>query len=117
MEARTAENKAVIAEAKAKEDFYNRAVQAASNRANLLNIDMGMSKSEVKKIMGDPYKREADEQREIWFYITDYHEHITVVDEIRETEVTALVFQNNKLVQWGIAGKETNTSRFNIREL
>ena len=75
-------------------------LDAAKNRDNLNKLEIGMSKSEVRNIMGEPHQREASKQCEWWFYRTNVRE---LQFDIRrdESDYTPLAFENNCLVGWG----------------
>ncbi|MFC1738558.1 DUF3192 domain-containing protein [Planctomycetota bacterium] len=74
-----------------------RGIEATSNRSKLGELDIGMATYEVYTLMGRPYKREAYEGREIWFYITKWKsDGYTTSDEM-----TPFVFENGKLIGWG----------------
>lgn len=68
------------------------------NRANLVKLQIGMSKGEVLEIMGKPDQIEADENIEIWYYDTGSEN--TFYGGYERT-YTPLAFKNDKLASWG----------------
>jgi len=70
---------------------------AARNRANLLQLSVGQTKSQVAAIMGTPYKTEMypreNGQIEFWLYLTE----AGVID----SNFTPLAFENGVLQGWG----------------
>jgi hypothetical protein len=71
---------------------------AARNRANLLQLSVGQTKSQVAAIMGTPYKTEMysreNGQIEFWLYLTE----AGVSDD---SHFTPLAFENGVLQGWG----------------
>ncbi len=89
-------------------------IAAAANRNNLNKLEVGMSKSEVRNIMGKPYQREASEQCEWWFYRTNVREEL--FDAVRvESDYTPLAFENNCLVGWGRNFYIDRTKRYDVK--
>lgn len=76
---------------------FSKALIAPANRYNLSSLQVGMTKDQVISTMGRPYKKEAHEDKEYFFYVTEW---IPFSEEEAE-ELTPLVFENNKLVGWG----------------
>lgn len=70
--------------------------QAERNRDNLNKVEIGMSKSEIREIMGKPHKREASGQTEWWFYQTEHSAYVP--DYIRYTPIA---FEDGKVIGWG----------------
>lgn len=69
----------------------------AANRKNLNRLEIGMSKEQVVGIMGTPYMREADTNREWWLYETTYYN-----GPVKEEFLTPVVFdKDGKLIGWG----------------
>ncbi len=71
------------------------------NRNNLNLIEIGMSKDEVVKIMGAPYKRECYKNKtnsniDILLYLTEY-----TSGDVFDSHITPVVFQDSELVGWG----------------
>lgn len=70
---------------------------ARMNRANMLNLRIGMSKSQVLSLMGTPYKSEAyqveDKNLEFWLYRTE---------AMTSHDFTPLAFENDILIGWGL---------------
>ena len=46
-------------------------LKAADNRDRLNQLEVGMTKDQVKSIMGNPYKREAMGEDEWWLYLSE----------------------------------------------
>ena len=73
-------------------------ISRAVNRDNLNKLQVDMAKSEVRALMGEPYRKTSAEGREVWYYDTglrqdeqgDHHETFT-----------PLYFDQGKLVKWG----------------
>jgi Na+/H+ antiporter NhaB len=79
-------------------------VESGKNRSNLLRLNVGMSKSEVLTIMGEPYKTEvykASDERaiEFWLFLTE----ATTPDNlgVGDRNLTPLAFEKGKLEGWG----------------
>ena len=71
---------------------------AENNRRKLNMLDLGMGKSQVIKIMGDPYINETYKQPDggslvALFYLTD--------DSVWPPLYTPIVFENGKVIGWG----------------
>lgn len=71
-------------------------------RNNLNQLDLGMKKDEVLKIMGPPYNREVFPDKtgnpvEVLIYITQY----TYSGRIPDSDKTPICLRNGKLVGWG----------------
>lgn len=71
--------------------------EAARNRANLLQLSIGQTKSQVAAIMGAPYKTEMysreSGQIEFWLYLTEAG--------VQDSHLTPLAFENGLLKGWG----------------
>jgi hypothetical protein len=94
-----------------------------ANRRNLLKLSVGMTKEEATAIMGhksgggifgeptvnSPYKSEIlqGEERtfEVLYYYTDVKKVAYIVNPatITDNELTPLVFDNGKLIGWGVS--------------
>lgn len=89
--------------------------EAKVNNEKMMNLNIGMSKEEVLKIMGNPSKREQyqitkDKILEFLFYRTagwsvnrtssGWGWDISASGD-RDEQFTPLTFENNKLVGWG----------------
>lgn len=73
-------------------------IEADRNLENAEKLRVGMTKSEVLSIMGEPVKNEIYAQPDLWFYYT----HPNWIDGlVTEDECTPLVFKDGKLVGWG----------------
>ena len=69
-----------------------------NNNKNLKNLEKGMSKADVLKIMGNPLVHETYNSDNIWFYYTDKQ----WADTARtRDECTPLVFKDERLIGWG----------------
>jgi len=76
------------------------------NNSNLFNLTIGMTKSEVIGVMGQPSKTEAyeiqGENLEFWFYPTGYRDTIvTIIYYDYSIEYTPLAFEKGILKGWG----------------
>ena len=71
------------------------------NRDNLLELNVGQSKSQVLSIMGKPHKTEAysmyGDNLEFWLYITQGGGSMYLQDH----NFTPLAFRDGKLQGWG----------------
>ena len=77
--------------------------EAEKNRANLLKLNLGMTKEEVLTAMGEPYKTEmyqvGEKPTEFWLYMT---EGKSVSDhKLSDSNFTPLAFENGILKGWG----------------
>ena len=69
------------------------------NTANLAKLRVGMSKDEVRQIMGDPDPKEAYNTDKVWFYYTRtrWQDGAATTDEC-----TPVVFdEDSRLAGWG----------------
>lgn len=71
---------------------------AQANVENAKALRVGMTKSEVLKIMGEPLKDEVYCKPDIWYYYIDM---VWGDGMISEDECLPLVFKDSKLVGWG----------------
>lgn len=86
-------------------------LEASANRNNLNKLEIDMTKEEVRKIMGEPYKRELYKAKEVWFYITEWQaDGYTTADEM-----TPLVFEDKKLIGWGSSFIEEDIKKYELR--
>lgn len=99
------------------------------NRRNIIKLSIGMEKSDVLRVMGsgqikdlqlgtvtNPYKSEIFKVEkktfEIWYYYTDR----TVADGmISNGELTPVVFENEKLVGWGMGFFQDLVKKYEIK--
>jgi hypothetical protein len=77
--------------------------EAEHNRANLLKLNLGMTKEQVINAMGDPYKTEMyqidGKPIEFWFFLTEGR---SIRDQgISDINFTPLAFSNGILQGWG----------------
>jgi outer membrane protein assembly factor BamE (lipoprotein component of BamABCDE complex) len=77
--------------------------EAEQNRANLLKLNLGMTKDQVLTVMGPPYKTEmyqvGEKPTEFWLYLT---EGKSVSDrKLSDSNFTPLAFENGILKGWG----------------
>ena len=68
------------------------------NIENSRNLRVGMTKAEVKEIMGEPIRDEKFCEPDIWFYYTEmvWGDGLTTEDEC-----LPLIFENGRLIGWG----------------
>jgi len=78
--------------------FVGGCIGTMLNRANLVKLQVGMSKEEVREIMGKPNQIEADENIEIWKYDTGSK---NTLYGGYERKYVPLAFRNGKLKSWG----------------
>jgi len=99
------------------------------NRRNILKLSIGMEKADVSRVMGvrqirdlqlgtvtNPYKSEIFRVEkkifEIWYYYTDR----TVADGMMSNgELTPVVFENEKLVGWGMGFFQDLVKKYEIK--
>ena len=78
---------------------------AEKNRKLILQLNAGMTKAEVQKIMGDPRETETYPSEngvsEIWFYRTNATPMSDRERTNREIQFTPFVFNKGKLEGWG----------------
>lgn len=67
---------------------------AATNRNKLYRLEVGMTKEEVIKIMGRPYRKEVYKGVEYLSYLTEWQPGYG-------DDVTTLAFKGNELKGWG----------------
>ena len=77
--------------------------EAETNRAYMLNLKIGMSKSQVLALMGSPYKTESyqieGKNLEFWLYLTEGR---GIYDRtLRDSNFAPLAFENDVLLGWG----------------
>lgn len=90
---------------------YVKGLEAASNRAKINRLEVGMTKDVVREVMGKPYKREVYESNEVWFYVTEWQDDgYTTLDEM-----TPLVFENGTLVGWGSKFVDDKIKKYELR--
>lgn len=68
------------------------------NIENSRNLRVGMTKEEVKAIMGEPIRDEKFCEPDIWFY---YNEMVWGDGLTTEDECLPLIFENGRLIGWG----------------
>lgn len=68
------------------------------NTENSRRLRVGMTKAEVKEIMGEPIRDEKFCDPDIWFY---YNEMVWGDGLITEDECLPLIFENGRLIGWG----------------
>lgn len=74
-----------------------RGITAMTNRDKLDRLEIGMTKEEVKELMGKPYKREAYQEVEYWLYYTEWQPDGYTTDD----EFTPVAFIDGKVDGWG----------------
>ena len=71
---------------------------SSSNIANSRNLRVGMTKSEVLQVMGEPIRDERFVAPDLWFY---YIDTVWLDGLVTEDECMPLIFENGVLVGWG----------------
>lgn len=77
--------------------------EAEKNKANMMDVQTGMTRSEVQELMGEPYRMDKTTFEHIeyivWFYITKE----VLIDQTRiiAENLTPFVFYKNKLIGTG----------------
>jgi len=80
----------------------------------LKNLDLGMTKTDVLDQMGKPYSVRAakvfedEETTEIWEYWPPF---LAINDQKMH-----VIFENERVVQWGVAGDFTTGTERNVKE-
>ncbi len=87
---------------------------AAGNRNNLNKIEIGMTKVEVREIMGKPHQREADTEYEWWSYLTHNSDPIYGI-VYREKDFTPVAFKDGKLIGWGRNFYTDRTKKYDVK--
>lgn len=98
------------------------------NRQSLMQLEIGMTKTEVNSIMGtkgvntvyqktnNPYRSEIlrgkDKNFEVWYYVTDKKK---ADNAITDDELTPLIFDGNKLIGWGQSFLQDTIIKYEIR--
>lgn len=88
------------------------------NRRNLNTLEVGMTKAQILEIMGNPYRREAENSSEWLLYQTERKDsHIGGYYSIRPESqwLTPLLIQDGKLVGWGSNYWTTKEQKFDIK--
>lgn len=83
--------------------YYQAGIEAEKNRANLFDLKIGLTKDQVRAVMGTPYKTESYAQEgknlDFWLYFT---ERKSISDlPLNDTNFTPLAFENGTLKGWG----------------
>ena len=81
------------------------------NRENLNKIEIGMTKDQVRQIMGKPYRREAESNLEWWLYGTQYLRRPATENEY----LTPLLFKDGELIGWGKNFWTTKEQKYDIK--
>ena len=71
---------------------------SSSNITNSRALRVGMTKSEVLQVMGEPIRDERFAAPDLWYY---YIETVWLDGLVTEDECMPLVFENGVLVGWG----------------
>ena len=75
------------------------------NREKLNELEVGMTKAKVLEIMGEPYRREAQNENEWLLYAVEnkmgFNDLGHYVRKPDRQWLTPLLFQNGKLMGWG----------------
>lgn len=84
---------------------YRTGLEAEANRTNMLKLKIGMNKDQILSLMGNPYKTEAYQiegrNLEFWLYITEGKSLEDSGRNLRDSNFTPLVFENDTLTGWG----------------
>lgn len=69
-----------------------------SNVEHAKDLRVGMTKTQVLKVMGEPVRDQKYNTPDLWYYYvnTEWHDFLTTEDEC-----IPLVFENGKLIGWG----------------
>lgn len=82
---------------------YQTGREAESNRANLFNLRIGLTKDQVRAVMGTPYKTESYAQEgknlDFWLYLTEGKSLSGL--PLNDSNFTPLAFENGTLKGWG----------------
>jgi len=82
---------------------YQTGREAESNRANLFNLRIGLTKDQVRAVMGTPYKTESYAQEgkhlDFWLYLTEGKSLSGL--PLNDSNFTPLAFENGILKGWG----------------
>ena len=78
-------------------------MESMKNREKMLELQIGMTKEQVKALMGQPYKTEAYQDEggvlEFWLYMT---EAVTIDNrQLSDENFTPFAFRDGVLVGWG----------------
>ncbi len=80
---------------------YRDHLEREKNQANIKKVDVGMTKEEVRTIMGEPLIHQKYNKPNIWFYYTQIDWFFD--NAITSTECTPVLFKNNKVTGIGLA--------------
>ena len=89
------------------DDWYG---HGYTNRTNLNKIEIGMTKAEVREIMGKPYQREASSDSEWWLYQTTHSAYVPY-----EVRYTPIAFVDGKVIGWGRNYWTTKEQKFDVK--
>ena len=91
----------------------------ATNRKNLNKLNIGMTKGQVLKIMGDPHRREAENNTEWLLYPTEdengWNEFGVYHRRPDSQWLTPLFFEDGKLKGWGNNYWTTKERKFDVK--
>ena len=88
------------------------------NRKNLNLLEVGMTKAQVIEIMGSPYRREAESNREWLLYQTEGKDFSLGQGRIPKPDsewLTPLLIQDGKLIGWGSSYWTNKEQKFDIK--
>ena len=75
---------------------------AQATRSRMNNLGLGMTKDEVLRILGEPYKKEAYEGVEYWLYYTQsYGDFVYGLEHKSDLNFTPVAFIDGKVDGWG----------------
>ena len=82
---------------------YQTGKEAERNRANLLDLKIGLTKDQVRAVMGAPYKTESYAREgmnlDFWLYLTEGKSPSGL--PLNDSNFTPLAFENGILKGWG----------------
>ena len=79
-------------------------IVSGGNRNQLTRLEKGLTKAEVRAIMGKPYKTELHEGAEYWFYYTAELDAMDIIHGVMtrsEADFTPIGFVNDVVDGWG----------------
>ena len=92
--------------------FFLQGCSWDTNRKNLNNLEVGMSKTQVLEIMGNPYRREAEGQYEWLLYQTEEYDYAW---QSESDYLTPLLIKDDILVGWGKNLWTTKEQKYDVK--